>query len=90
MAFLTANNKEIQSILYNFVTSSMTHSCHSHSSTKPHGTPPGFEPGPPAPEASILTTRLWLICNNRFPKKFIHDIPMVRVSRSIFEIISLF
>jgi hypothetical protein len=56
----------------------------------PHGTPPEFELGPPAPEASILTTRLWLTCKNGFPKKFIHDIPMVRVSSSIFEIISLF
>ncbi len=51
---------------------------------------PGFEPGPPVPEASILTTRPWLTCKNMLPKKFIHDIPMVRVSRSIFEIISLF
>ncbi len=56
----------------------------------PHGTPSGFEPGPPVPEARILTTRPWLTCKNEFPKKFIHDIPMVRVSRSIFQIISLF
>ncbi len=56
----------------------------------PHGTPPGFEPGPPAPEASILTTRPWLTCKNGFPKKLIHGIPMDRVSRSIFKIISLF
>jgi hypothetical protein len=39
---------------------------------------------------SILTTRPWLTCKNRFPKKLIHDIPMFRVSRSIFKIISLF
>jgi hypothetical protein len=57
------------------------YSFHSHSITMPHGTPPGFEPRPPAPEASILTTRPWVSCKNKFPEKFIHDIPMVRVSR---------
>ncbi len=56
----------------------------------PHGTPPGFELRSPAPLASILTSRPWLTGKIRFPKKFIHDIPMVRVSRSIFEIIFLF
>ncbi len=90
MTFLTANNKRIQTISHTFITSSITHSFHSHSSSMPHGTPPGFEPKPPAPEASILTTRPWLTCKNGFPKKFIHDILMVRVSRSNFEIISLF
>ena len=81
MTFLTANNSDYS---HTFITSSMTHRFHSNSSTMPHGTPPGFEPGPPAPEASILTTRPWLTDKNQFPKKFIDDIPMVRVSRSIF------
>ncbi len=87
MTFLTANNQKIQFVLYTFVTTHMAYSFHSHFSSMPHVTPPGFKPGPPAPLASTLTTRPWLVCNYGFPKKFIHDIPMVRVSRSIFKII---
>ncbi len=80
MTLLTANIQR-NSV---WLTPYMTHSFWSHSSSMSHVTPPVFEPRPPAPLASILTTRPWLSCKNRFPKKVILDIPMVRVSRSIF------
>ncbi len=89
MAFLTGNNQINSNPTTHFVTTCLTQSFHCPSSPMPHVTPPGFEPGPPAPLACILTTRLWLTCKSRCSKKFIHDIPMVRVSSSIFKIISL-
>ncbi len=89
MTFLTANNQINSNPTTLFVTPCFTQSFHCPYSPIPHVTPPGFEPGPPAPLASILTSRLWLTCKYRCSKKFIHDIPMVRVSRSIFKIISL-
>ncbi len=56
MTFLTANN-QINSIpTTHYVTPCMTQSFHCPSSPMPHVTPPGFEPGPPVPLASILTT----------------------------------
>ncbi len=90
MAILTTVNQRNLPPSIHFCQISMTHSFYSPSSSIPHVTPPEFEPRPPAPEASTLTTRPWLTCLIRFPKKFIHDIPMVRVSRSIFKIIYLF
>ncbi len=86
MTLLTANNQR------NLIPA--THFCHSmhdpQSSPMPHVTPPGFEPRPPARLPSILTTRLWLTCPTRCSKKLIHDIQMVRVSRSNFKTIFLF
>ncbi len=57
MTFLTANNQRNIIPTTHFVTPCMTQSFHCPSSHMPHVTPPGFEPRPPAPLASILTTR---------------------------------
>ena len=65
MTFLTANNQINLIPTTHFVTPCMTQSFYCPSSPMPHVTPPGVEPGPPAPLASILTTRLWLTCVNR-------------------------